>query len=108
MFAQTGSAVVLPRSRPAATAVRAEPHPFFWLDGAGHRPPPRRPRSGGHAMTTTAVRPGTARPNLLTLLGRTSLVRITADLPSPHPDSGPSSKGLAAGGMKARAAVSIR
>ncbi|MFF3500567.1 PLP-dependent cysteine synthase family protein [Streptomyces sp. NPDC003247] len=57
-------------------------------------------------MTVTAVRP-TARPELLSLLGRTPLVRVTADLPAPHPGFWAKLEGLAAGGMKARAAVSM-
>ncbi|MGY0022025.1 PLP-dependent cysteine synthase family protein [Streptomyces sp. cg35] len=57
---------------------------------------------------TTAVRPGAvARPELLGLLGRTPLARITADLPGPHPGFWAKLEGLAAGGMKARAAVSM-
>lgn len=57
-------------------------------------------------MTTTAVRP-VARPELLALLGRTPLVRITAGLPDPHPGFWAKLEGLSAGGMKARAAVSM-
>lgn len=57
-------------------------------------------------MTLTAVRP-TARPELLTLLGGTPLVRVTTDLPGPHPGFWAKLEGLAAGGMKARAAVSM-
>ncbi|MBA6434733.1 PLP-dependent cysteine synthase family protein [Streptomyces sp. GMR22] len=57
-------------------------------------------------MTTTAVRP-TARRELLALLGRTPVVRIASDLPGPHPGFWAKLEGLAAGGMKARAAVSM-
>ncbi|MFJ8822673.1 PLP-dependent cysteine synthase family protein [Streptomyces sp. NPDC102467] len=57
---------------------------------------------------TTAVRSGpVARPELLELLGRTPLARITADLPAPHPGFWAKLEGLGAGGMKARAAVSM-
>ena len=49
-------------------------------------------------MTTTAVRP-LARPELLALLGRTPLVRVTADLPGPHAGFWAKLEGLAAGGM---------
>ncbi|GAA2298215.1 PLP-dependent cysteine synthase family protein [Streptomyces kunmingensis] len=48
-----------------------------------------------------------ARPELLELVGRTPLARITADLPRPHPGFWAKLEGLAAGGMKARAAVSM-
>ncbi|GAA2283255.1 S-sulfocysteine synthase CysK2 [Streptomyces atrovirens] len=57
-------------------------------------------------MTTAAVR-SAARPELLSLLGHTPLVRITAGLPGPHPGFWAKLEGLAAGGMKARAAVSM-
>ncbi|MGW1835166.1 PLP-dependent cysteine synthase family protein [Streptomyces sp. NPDC002067] len=57
-------------------------------------------------MIATAARPA-ARPELLALLGRTPLVRITADLPGPHPGFWAKLEGLAAGGMKARAAESM-
>ncbi|MEV7990356.1 PLP-dependent cysteine synthase family protein [Streptomyces sp. NPDC086077] len=57
-------------------------------------------------MTTTAVRTP-ARPELLDLLGRTPLVRIGTELPGPHPGFWAKLEGLAAGGMKARAAVSM-
>ncbi|KDN77555.1 pyridoxal-5'-phosphate-dependent protein subunit beta [Streptomyces olindensis] len=57
-------------------------------------------------MTATALRPE-ARRELLSLLGRTPLARITADLPGPHPGFWAKLEGLAAGGMKARAAVSM-
>lgn len=56
--------------------------------------------------TTTAVR-SIARPELLALLGRTPVVRVTTDLPHPHPGFWAKLEGLAAGGMKARAAVSM-
>ncbi|MEU3791627.1 PLP-dependent cysteine synthase family protein [Streptomyces fructofermentans] len=58
-------------------------------------------------MTTTALPPRTANPELLTLLGRTPLARVTADLPCPQPGFWAKLEGLAAGGMKARAAVSM-
>ncbi|MEV0926967.1 pyridoxal-phosphate dependent enzyme [Streptomyces spongiicola] len=54
----------------------------------------------------TSVRPA-ARPELLALLGRTPVARITAGLPRPHPGFWAKLEGLAAGGMKARAAVSM-
>ncbi|MET8982491.1 PLP-dependent cysteine synthase family protein [Streptomyces sp. NPDC004539] len=57
-------------------------------------------------MTTTAER-AVARPELLELLGRTPLARITAGLPGPQPGFWAKLEGLAAGGMKARAAVSM-
>ncbi|MFE1254177.1 PLP-dependent cysteine synthase family protein [Streptomyces fungicidicus] len=58
-------------------------------------------------MTATAsVRPA-ARPELLSLLGRTPVVRVTAPLPGPHPGFWAKLEGLSAGGMKARAAVSM-
>ncbi|MEU6909163.1 pyridoxal-phosphate dependent enzyme [Streptomyces coeruleorubidus] len=57
-------------------------------------------------MTATALRPA-ARRELLSLVGRTPLARITADLPGPHPGFWAKLEGLAAGGMKARAAVSM-
>ncbi|MBQ0827393.1 PLP-dependent cysteine synthase family protein [Streptomyces tagetis] len=57
-------------------------------------------------MSATALRP-VARPELLELLGGTPLVRVTADLPGPHPGFWAKLEGLAAGGMKARAAVSM-
>ncbi|MEU7417377.1 PLP-dependent cysteine synthase family protein [Streptomyces antibioticus] len=57
-------------------------------------------------MTTTALCRA-ARPELLALLGGTPLVRVTVDLPGPHPGFWAKLEGLAAGGMKARAAVSM-
>ncbi|WP_416968851.1 PLP-dependent cysteine synthase family protein [Streptomyces sp. 4F14] len=57
-------------------------------------------------MTTTAER-AVARPELLELLGRTPVVRITAALPGPQPGFWAKLEGLGAGGMKARAAVSM-
>ncbi|WP_037835828.1 pyridoxal-phosphate dependent enzyme, partial [Streptomyces sp. NRRL S-481] len=57
-------------------------------------------------MTATALRPA-ARRELLSLVGRTPLARITADLPGPHPGFWAKLEGLAAGGMKARPAVSM-
>ncbi|MBV1938796.1 pyridoxal-phosphate dependent enzyme [Streptomyces sp. BV286] len=61
-------------------------------------------------MTTAALRPLTAspaNPDLLALLGRTPLARVTTDLPCPQPGFWAKLEGLAAGGMKARAAVSM-
>ncbi|WP_063732801.1 PLP-dependent cysteine synthase family protein [Streptomyces sp. RTd22] len=56
---------------------------------------------------TTAVHHPTANGDLLALLGRTPLARITTDLPCPHPGFWAKLEGLGAGGMKARAAVSM-
>ncbi|WP_069871170.1 PLP-dependent cysteine synthase family protein [Streptomyces malaysiensis] len=56
---------------------------------------------------TTALHPAPAGGGLLALLGRTPLARITADLPCPHPGFWAKLEGLGAGGMKARAAVSM-
>ncbi|MFG2095601.1 PLP-dependent cysteine synthase family protein [Streptomyces sp. NPDC048612] len=56
---------------------------------------------------TTAVRHPTGNRALLGLLGRTPLARVTADLPCPHPGFWAKLEGLGAGGMKARAAVSM-
>ncbi|MBP5897338.1 PLP-dependent cysteine synthase family protein [Streptomyces scabiei] len=58
-------------------------------------------------MTSTTVLRAVARPELLSLVGRTPLARITADLPGPQPGFWAKLEGLAAGGMKARAAVSM-
>lgn len=57
---------------------------------------------------TTASLPALA-PNreLLALLGRTPLARITTGLPLPHPGFWAKLEGQAVGGMKARAAVSM-
>lgn len=57
-------------------------------------------------MTTAVVHP-TGNRELLGLLGRTPLARVTADLPCPHPGFWAKLEGLGAGGMKARAAVSM-
>ncbi|WP_217196130.1 PLP-dependent cysteine synthase family protein [Streptomyces buecherae] len=57
-------------------------------------------------MTTTALAP-TASHELLALLGRTPLARVTAPLPHPHPGFWAKLEGLGAGGMKARAAVAM-
>ncbi|MFF3623260.1 PLP-dependent cysteine synthase family protein [Streptomyces sp. NPDC002467] len=51
--------------------------------------------------------PAGANPDLLPLLGRTPLARITADLPHGHPGFWAKLECLAAGGMKARAATSM-
>ncbi|MFD7256445.1 PLP-dependent cysteine synthase family protein [Streptomyces sp. NPDC059874] len=62
-------------------------------------------------MTVTPIlpRPQTraANPDLLPLLGRTPLARIRADLPHHHPGFWAKLECLGAGGMKARAAVSM-
>ncbi|WP_215451963.1 PLP-dependent cysteine synthase family protein [Streptomyces sp. ATCC 21386] len=58
-------------------------------------------------MTSSTVLRAVARPELLSLVGRTPLARITADLPGPHPGFWAKLEGLAAGGMKARAAMSM-
>ncbi|WP_328390557.1 PLP-dependent cysteine synthase family protein [Streptomyces sp. NBC_00400] len=57
-------------------------------------------------MTTALVHP-TGNRELLGLLGRTPLARVTTDLPCPHPGFWAKLEGLGAGGMKARAAVSM-
>ncbi|MFD5885456.1 PLP-dependent cysteine synthase family protein [Streptomyces sp. NPDC060334] len=57
--------------------------------------PPRRPA------------PVAANPELLRLLGRTPMVRVHTRLPHAHPGFWAKLEGLGAGGMKARAAVSI-
>ncbi|MFE2327877.1 PLP-dependent cysteine synthase family protein, partial [Streptomyces sp. NPDC059385] len=51
--------------------------------------------------------PAGANPDLLPLLGRTPLARITTDLPHGHPGFWAKLECLAAGGMKARAAMSM-
>ncbi|MFF5786140.1 PLP-dependent cysteine synthase family protein [Streptomyces sp. NPDC012693] len=48
-----------------------------------------------------------ANPGLLPLVGRTPLARITAELPLPHPGFWAKLECLGAGGMKARAALSM-
>lgn len=48
-----------------------------------------------------------ARPELLGLLGRTPMARITVPLPLPHPGFWAKLEGLSAGGLKARAAVAM-
>lgn len=58
------------------------------------------------AAVAPVARP-VARPELLSLLGRTPVVRVTAGLPDPHPGFWAKLEGLAAGGMKARPAVSM-
>ncbi|MEW1718341.1 cysteine synthase family protein [Streptomyces sp. NPDC093109] len=57
-------------------------------------------------MTTAVLRPAGNR-ELLALLGRTPLARVTVDLPCPQPGFWAKLEGLGAGGMKARAAVSM-
>jgi cysteine synthase len=56
---------------------------------------------------TTAVHHTTANSDLLALLGHTPLARVTTDLPCPQPGFWAKLEGLGAGGMKARAAVSM-
>ncbi|WP_059010389.1 PLP-dependent cysteine synthase family protein [Streptomyces specialis] len=51
--------------------------------------------------------PVTARPEMLALLGRTPMARITVPLPRPHPGFWAKLEGLSAGGLKARAAVAM-
>ncbi|TSB17865.1 PLP-dependent cysteine synthase family protein [Streptomyces benahoarensis] len=53
------------------------------------------------------ARPDAADPHLLSLVGRTPLARITADLPGPQPGFWAKLEGQGVGGMKARAAVSM-
>ncbi|MEU3725782.1 pyridoxal-phosphate dependent enzyme [Streptomyces sp. NPDC031705] len=48
-----------------------------------------------------------ADPGLSSLLGRTPVARIHTDLPHPHPGFWAKLEGLGAGGMKARAAMSM-
>ncbi|MGW2563257.1 PLP-dependent cysteine synthase family protein [Streptomyces sp. NPDC001514] len=57
-------------------------------------------------MTTAVLSPAGNR-ELLALLGRTPLARITVDLPCPQPGFWGKLEGLGVGGMKARAAVSM-
>ena len=57
-------------------------------------------------MTTAVLSPAGNR-ELLALLGRTPLARITVDLPCPQPGFWAKLEGLGVGGMKARAAVSM-
>ncbi|MGW8989721.1 PLP-dependent cysteine synthase family protein [Streptomyces zhihengii] len=56
---------------------------------------------------TAAVLAPTGNRELLGLLGRTPLARVTADLPCPQPGFWAKLEGLGVGGMKARAAVSM-
>ncbi|MFF8271603.1 PLP-dependent cysteine synthase family protein [Streptomyces sp. NPDC016562] len=62
-------------------------------------------------MTTTPILPRqaarTSNPDLLPLLGHTPLARIRTDLPHRHPGFWAKLECLGAGGMKARAAVSM-
>ncbi|MFI1932255.1 PLP-dependent cysteine synthase family protein [Streptomyces sp. NPDC020330] len=58
-------------------------------------------------MTTAAVLGSAGNRELLALLGRTPLARVTADLPCPQPGFWAKLEGLGVGGMKARAAVSM-
>ncbi|MGQ4486092.1 PLP-dependent cysteine synthase family protein [Streptomyces sp. SAS_281] len=57
-------------------------------------------------MTTALLRPAGNR-ELLGLVGRTPLARITVPLPCPHPGFWAKLEGFGVGGMKARAAVSM-
>ncbi|MFF4229558.1 PLP-dependent cysteine synthase family protein [Streptomyces sp. NPDC001820] len=57
-------------------------------------------------MTTALLSPAGNR-ELLALLGRTPLARISVDLPCPQPGFWAKLEGLGVGGMKARAAVSM-
>lgn len=56
---------------------------------------------------STAVLQGTGNQALLALLGRTPLARVSVDLPCAQPGFWAKLEGLGAGGMKARAAVSM-
>ncbi|MFF3766348.1 PLP-dependent cysteine synthase family protein [Streptomyces sp. NPDC001922] len=56
---------------------------------------------------TTTVTEQPAAPELLALLGRTPMARITAPLPLPHPGFWAKLEAQGAGGMKARAAVAM-
>ncbi|WP_149179246.1 cysteine synthase family protein [Streptomyces sp. TRM49041] len=56
---------------------------------------------------TTALLTATGNQDLLGLLGRTPLARVTVDLPCPQPGFWAKLEGLGVGGMKARAAVSM-
>ncbi|MFH9424896.1 PLP-dependent cysteine synthase family protein [Streptomyces sp. NPDC017529] len=58
-------------------------------------------------MTAAVFRAPAANRELLALVGCTPLARITGDLPCPHPGFWAKLEGLGAGGMKARAAVSM-
>ncbi|MFE7618059.1 PLP-dependent cysteine synthase family protein [Streptomyces sp. NPDC057496] len=60
-------------------------------------------------MTTAVLDTARAAGNreLLGLLGRTPLARVTVDLPCPQPGFWAKLEGLGAGGMKARAAVAM-
>ncbi|MFD7234633.1 PLP-dependent cysteine synthase family protein [Streptomyces syringium] len=58
-------------------------------------------------MTPALLAAPPANRDLLALLGRTPLARVTAELPFPHPGFWAKLEGLGAGGMKARAAVSM-
>ncbi|GAA4682095.1 S-sulfocysteine synthase CysK2 [Streptomyces chumphonensis] len=57
-------------------------------------------------MTAAVLSPAGNR-ELLALLGRTPLARVTADLPCPQPGFWAKLEGLGVGGMKARAAVAM-
>ncbi|WP_372410998.1 PLP-dependent cysteine synthase family protein [Streptomyces luteireticuli] len=58
-------------------------------------------------MTPALCTAPRANHDLLGLLGRTPLTRVTTELPLPHPGFWAKLEGLGAGGMKARAAVSM-
>lgn len=59
------------------------------------------------ATTAASAPPAVARPELLALVGRTPLARVTAELPDPQPGFWAKLEGHGVGGMKARAAVSM-
>ncbi|WP_443050872.1 PLP-dependent cysteine synthase family protein [Streptomyces sp. H27-D2] len=65
--------------------------------------------TAGTAASAAVLHPAppAAAPELLALLGRTPLARIAAPLPHPHPGFWAKLEALGAGGMKARAAVSM-
>lgn len=56
---------------------------------------------------TIVTQDRTAAPELMALLGRSPMARITAPLPHPHPGFWAKLEGLSAGGLKARAAVAM-
>ncbi|AUY52469.1 pyridoxal-phosphate dependent enzyme [Streptomyces sp. CB01881] len=58
-------------------------------------------------MTALLTPAAVGNPDLLPLLGRTPLARISTPLPHPRPGFRAKLKGLAAGGMKARSAVAM-
>lgn len=58
-------------------------------------------------MTALLASAALGNPDLLPLLGRTPLARISTPLPHPHPGFWAKLEGLGAGGMKARSAVAM-